>query len=79
MSTIMNHPWDETINDYAVVSSSGLSVSRFASEVEARQWCVANTHGYIHVVYGPGFQNRVCVYMSGCWFTPGEFDAVRGV
>lgn len=80
MSTSMNHPWDESITDYVVVSSSGTKLCRYTNEADARQWCVLDhsRHDNTHVVYGPGLRNRLGVYYEGCWFTPVEFDELRG-
>lgn len=74
------HPWDAAIADYAVVSSSGTKVDRFASEESAREFAAKDdsSGNYIHAVYGPGLRNRVAVCMCGSWYSPEEFDAARG-
>ena len=78
--SLINHPWDEVITDYAVVSSSGTKLCRYTNEVDARRWCVLVNSRYdrTHVVYGHGLRNRLGVYHDGCWFTPDEFDTLRG-
>jgi len=73
------HPWEGEITDWCVVSRSGLSLTRFADETAARGFAEGDHSGsdYIHAVYGPGLRNRVAVFM-GVWYTPAEFDKVRG-
>jgi len=71
-----NHPWDVKIDDYAVVTGSGLTVDRFGDEAVARGF--ARRCGRpIAVVYGPGLRNRIAAVLDFEEMTPAEFDRRR--
>lgn len=74
------HPWDGTIDDFAVVSASGLKVRRFVTEEGANLFARSDdlAGDSIHAVYGPGLRNRLAVRMEGRWYTPADFDKARG-
>lgn len=69
------HPWDDKIDDFAVVTRNGLRVSHFGSESEARAFALRCPR--LAVAYGPGLRNRLVCVLDGEAMTPAEFDRRR--